>query len=171
MHKLVNGSQTTVIPPFKNPSGSAGFFTESGINGAPSYPGADWFNANIAEFQSVLSAAGIGFKPGNFNHLSLAIAAIVKIHSGTLINFEKSIMSSSAFKNTGKTISTTCSLTVNISGIAHSYVEGASVQAPIFNIGTDYAIYATENGLIAIFILNLVCFIMCMSSRVDVEKK
>lgn len=75
MHPLQNGSQTTEAPAKKNPVGTAGFFTESGENGAPSYPGADWFNANIKEFMNALSASGVDFDPDRFDHFAQMLAA------------------------------------------------------------------------------------------------
>ena len=69
MHPLQNGSQDTNRPPRKPFSGQPGWFTESGDNNAPSYPGADWFNHVIAEFQNMLSDQGIAFDPEEDDHL------------------------------------------------------------------------------------------------------
>lgn len=76
MHPLNNGSQATTAPIPKSRVGSAGYFTESGESGAPSYPGADWFNACIKEFSNGLSEMGVTFNPDNFNHMALAFQAI-----------------------------------------------------------------------------------------------
>lgn len=72
MHPLQNGSQAAVAP---DPAqvGEAGFFVESGDDGQPSWPGPDWFNASIKEFQNALIDAGIAFTPGQFNHLTQLI--------------------------------------------------------------------------------------------------
>ncbi|RTZ20412.1 SGNH/GDSL hydrolase family protein, partial [Vibrio penaeicida] len=59
MHPLQNGSQVTERPANKPVSGLPGYFTESGENNVPSYPGADWFNHVIDEFLNVLSLMGI----------------------------------------------------------------------------------------------------------------
>ncbi|HHF0547114.1 TPA: SGNH/GDSL hydrolase family protein [Vibrio alginolyticus] len=69
MHPLKNGSQAETRPPKKPTQGNAGWFTESGENNAPSYPGQDWFNANIAEFLNALDALGIPFDPSREDHL------------------------------------------------------------------------------------------------------
>ncbi|HIF9400266.1 TPA: hypothetical protein ACX6RY_000173 [Photobacterium damselae] len=70
MHPLNNGSQVADKPAPKPRIGSPGWFTESGDKGAPSYPGQDWFNAVIAEFQNALTAQGVHFNPDNFDHLA-----------------------------------------------------------------------------------------------------
>lgn len=76
MHPLRNGSQATERPAAKPLTGSPGWFTESGDNNIPSYPGADWFNHVIAEFQNALAALGIPFVPGDDNHLADALKKI-----------------------------------------------------------------------------------------------
>ena len=86
MHKLQNGSQAASMPALKNPVGTAGFFTESGENGEPSYPGADWFNANIAEFQTILTSGGIEFDRNRFDHIQRAIAAQCELIVDTIRN-------------------------------------------------------------------------------------
>ncbi|HHC6515874.1 TPA: hypothetical protein ACN35K_003046 [Vibrio parahaemolyticus] len=70
MHPLQNGSQATVRPAKKPTVGLAGWFTESGDNNVPSYPGADWFNNVIAEFQNALTEQGVLFDPNKDDHLS-----------------------------------------------------------------------------------------------------
>ncbi|EKO3919764.1 hypothetical protein GCS60_000617 [Vibrio metschnikovii] len=70
MHYLNNGSQVENVPPLKPRVGTAGYFSESNESGAPSYPGQDWFNAVIREFQTALSASGVAFDPDKFDHLS-----------------------------------------------------------------------------------------------------
>ncbi|WP_133151939.1 phage tail protein, partial [Enterovibrio norvegicus] len=73
MHLLNNGSQVEQIPATKSREGIGGFFSESNENNAPSYPGADWFNAVIREFQTALTRYGVPFDPDNFDHLSRLI--------------------------------------------------------------------------------------------------
>lgn len=70
MHPLQNGSQATVRPAQKPLSGTPGWFTESGDNNVPSYPGADWFNHVIAEFQNALSDMGLNFIEDSDSNLS-----------------------------------------------------------------------------------------------------
>ncbi|WP_273979343.1 hypothetical protein [Vibrio parahaemolyticus] len=69
MHPLQNGSQVTERPAKKPSSGVQGWFTESGENNIPSYPGQDWFNSVIAEFLNLLSSQGIDFEPNKEDHL------------------------------------------------------------------------------------------------------
>ncbi|MEK2041139.1 hypothetical protein WOB69_00805 [Vibrio parahaemolyticus] len=73
MHPLQNGSQVTERPAKKPTNGLGGWFTESGLNNVPSYPGQDWFNNVIAEFLNVLQSQGIVFDPNNEDHLSQAM--------------------------------------------------------------------------------------------------
>ncbi|MEZ9414139.1 hypothetical protein AB4189_08040 [Vibrio sp. 10N.286.49.E1] len=81
MHYLNNGSQVTEKPAAKNRIGSPGFFSESNDNGAPSYPGQDWFNAVIAEFETLMTQSGVTFDPDKFDHLANAIA----VHAGNSV--------------------------------------------------------------------------------------
>ncbi|MDZ5116798.1 tail fiber domain-containing protein [Vibrio parahaemolyticus] len=76
MHPLQNGSQVTERPANKPVSGLPGFFTESGENNVPSYPGADWFNANIEEFINALDVANILFDSTRFDHLSRIVSGL-----------------------------------------------------------------------------------------------
>ncbi|MGL1307425.1 tail fiber domain-containing protein [Vibrio parahaemolyticus] len=78
MHPLQNGSQVTERPADKPVSGLPGYFTESGENNVPSYPGADWFNHNIDEFKSVLEEMGIPFDPSRDDHFAMAFRFIVR---------------------------------------------------------------------------------------------
>ncbi|SEH72718.1 hypothetical protein SAMN05660691_01059 [Rheinheimera pacifica] len=73
MHPLRNGSQATARPAAKPLSGTPGWFTESGENNAPSYPGADWFNHAIAEFLNMLASAGIEFDATKDDHWARAL--------------------------------------------------------------------------------------------------
>ncbi|MEJ6520658.1 SGNH/GDSL hydrolase family protein [Shewanella bicestrii] len=74
MHPLQNGSQATTRPAVKPLVGIAGWFTESGDNNIPSYPGADWFNHVIAEFQNALAEMGVTFDPTKDDHLKIIFA-------------------------------------------------------------------------------------------------
>ena len=75
MHPLNNGSQVEQVPELKPRVGIAGYFSESNEKGAPSYPGQDWFNAVIREFQAALSASGVEFDPDKFDHLQKMLVA------------------------------------------------------------------------------------------------
>ncbi|HBC3857226.1 TPA: hypothetical protein KD866_002606 [Vibrio parahaemolyticus] len=70
MHPLQNGSQVTERPANKPVSGLPGYFTESGENNVPSYPGADWFNHVIDEFLNALKGAGIEYDNLSDDNLS-----------------------------------------------------------------------------------------------------
>lgn len=70
MHPLQNGSQVTERPADKPVSGSPGYFTESGENNIPSYPGADWFNNTIDEFLSLLDELGVSFDQESSRNLA-----------------------------------------------------------------------------------------------------
>lgn len=76
MHPLNNGSQVENVPALKPRVGTPGYFSESNDNGAPSYPGQDWFNAVIREFQTAATDGGITFDPDRFDHLSRFIQSL-----------------------------------------------------------------------------------------------
>lgn len=76
MHPLQNGSQVTERPANKPVSGLPGYFTESGENNVPSYPGADWFNHVIDEFLNVLSLMGIQYDPDTDLNLTNALKKV-----------------------------------------------------------------------------------------------
>ncbi|MEZ9998465.1 hypothetical protein AB4428_09205 [Vibrio lentus] len=76
MHPLNNGSQVENVPALKPRVGTAGYFSENNDNGAPSYPGQDWFNAVIREFQTAATDGGITFDPDRFDHLSRFIQSL-----------------------------------------------------------------------------------------------
>jgi hypothetical protein len=78
---LHNGSQVTTRPSRKTTDSTPGYFTESGDDGAPSYPGQDWYNDCIDEFLSVLNSGNILFEPDRTDHLSRALIAIVHSHT------------------------------------------------------------------------------------------
>lgn len=82
MHPLRNGSQATERPAAKPLTGTPGWFTESGDNNIPSYPGADWFNHVIAEFQNALAEMGVTFDPTKDNHLALAFNYLLESIQG-----------------------------------------------------------------------------------------
>ncbi|WP_325893035.1 phage tail protein [Grimontia sp. NTOU-MAR1] len=73
MHFLNNGSQVETVPSTKSRIGAPGYFSESNEDNTPSYPGQDWFNAVIREFQTALTRYGVPFDPDNFDHLSQLI--------------------------------------------------------------------------------------------------
>ncbi|MFL0980231.1 hypothetical protein [Vibrio parahaemolyticus] len=98
MHPLQNGSQVTERPAYKPGVGLAGWFTESGENNVPSFPGADWFNHVIAEFQNALNEQGIEFNPANDDHFAQMFSKGRKVGS-------VSEMISTQFRN-GDTCST-----------------------------------------------------------------
>lgn len=75
-----------------------------------------------------------------------------KIIIGTgasIVNFDKSISNDPAFVNSGNAVTTQCELKVNVDDVVYKYPENSDVQMPTMALGTDYAIYATKNGLIA----------------------
>ncbi|ENP8182053.1 hypothetical protein ACEH47_002544 [Vibrio cholerae] len=74
MHKLQNGSQVQVRPQRKPLVGLGGYFSESNDQGAPSYPGQDWFNDCTDEFLNALEAAGIEYEHGRLDHLARMIS-------------------------------------------------------------------------------------------------
>lgn len=76
MHLLNNGSQVENVPAVKPRVGAAGYFAERNESGAPSYPGQDWFNAVIREFQTAATDSGITFDPDRFDHLSRFIQSL-----------------------------------------------------------------------------------------------
>ncbi|MEK2019876.1 hypothetical protein WOB78_13430 [Vibrio parahaemolyticus] len=94
MHPLQNGSQVTERPADKPVSGQPGYFTESGENNVPSYPGADWFNNVIDEFLNFLSSQGVPFDPSEKNNMANALKAfpISQKYALTGLAVERSIV-------------------------------------------------------------------------------
>ncbi|EMF7446585.1 hypothetical protein V8073_001529 [Vibrio parahaemolyticus] len=92
MHPLKNGSQVTERPDNKPSSGSPGYFTESGDNNIPSFPGADWFNDTIDEFSSALSSCGVEFDPTSTQNLAKAFDS--KLSKDNFKDFSKVFYSS-----------------------------------------------------------------------------
>ncbi|EOS9900476.1 hypothetical protein ACNKV7_003734, partial [Vibrio cholerae] len=76
MHRLQNGSQVSVRPPRKPLVGLGGYFSESNDQGAPSYPGQDWFNDCTDEFINALDEMGITYDQEQLDHLARAFAAV-----------------------------------------------------------------------------------------------
>ncbi|EMS7718271.1 hypothetical protein V9N49_001743 [Vibrio cholerae] len=76
MHKLQNGSQVSVRPERKPLVGLGGYFSESNDQGAPSYPGQDWFNDCTDEFINALDEMGITYDQEQLDHLARAFAAV-----------------------------------------------------------------------------------------------
>ncbi|AOW81479.1 phage tail protein [Vibrio mimicus] len=87
MHKLQNGSQVSARPPRKPLVGLGGYFSESNEQGAPSYPGQDWFNDCTDEFLNALAAAGIEYEHGRLDHLARAFSAIRSQEWNELVNY------------------------------------------------------------------------------------
>ncbi len=87
MHKLQNGSQVSVRPPRKPLVGLGGYFSESNDQGAPSYPGQDWFNDCTDEFLNALAAAGIEYDHGRLDHLARAFSAVRSQEWNALVNY------------------------------------------------------------------------------------
>ncbi|MDT8844807.1 sialate O-acetylesterase [Vibrio parahaemolyticus] len=76
MHPLQNGSQVSVRPENKPTTGDPGYFTESGDNNVPSYPGQDWFNHNIDEFQNALASQNVNFDPSSDENFANLIGTV-----------------------------------------------------------------------------------------------
>ncbi|ELJ8738996.1 hypothetical protein RUK91_003092, partial [Vibrio cholerae] len=76
MHKLQNGSQVSERPQRKPLVGLGGYFSESNDQGAPSYPGQDWFNDCTDEFINALDEMGITYDQEQLDHLARAFAAV-----------------------------------------------------------------------------------------------
>lgn len=64
-------------------------------------------------------------------------------------NYKKSISNVPAFVNAGDAVTTQCELKVNVDNAVYKFAENTAVQMPALTSGTDYAIYATANGLMA----------------------
>ena len=94
MTKLQNGSQVTVRPARKPTAGTAGYFSESNDNSEPSYPGQDWFNDIIDEFQNALILNGITYKSDSLNNLARAIQSFKQYGIGGVNDFRGTVYSS-----------------------------------------------------------------------------
>jgi len=102
MHPLRNGSQATTRPANKPLVGSPGYFTESGDNNIPSYPGADWFNHVIDEFQNALAEMGVTFDPTKDDHLQKMFSGVnlsINDHINNATNAHKASAISLALKS------------------------------------------------------------------------
>ncbi|MFP1109030.1 phage tail protein [Vibrio cholerae] len=87
MHKLQNGSQVSVRPQRKPLVGLGGYFSESNDQGAPSYPGQDWFNDCTDEFINALDEMGITYDQEQLDHLARAFAAVRSQKWNALVNY------------------------------------------------------------------------------------
>ncbi|HFG1617246.1 TPA: phage tail protein [Vibrio cholerae] len=87
MHKLQNGSQVSVRPQRKPLVGLGGYFSESNEQGAPSYPGQDWFNDCTDEFINALDEMGITYDQEQLDHLARAFAAVRSQEWNPLVNY------------------------------------------------------------------------------------
>ncbi|EHY9846610.1 phage tail protein [Vibrio cholerae] len=87
MHKLQNGSQVSVRPQRKPLVGLGGYFSESNDQGAPSYPGQDWFNDCTDEFINALNEMGISYDQEQLDHLARAFTAVRSQAWNALVNY------------------------------------------------------------------------------------
>lgn len=142
MHKLQNGSQVQVRPPRKPLVGTAGYLSESNEQGAPSYPGQDWFNDCTDEFLNALAVGNIAYQHEQTDHL----ARLFMLGKSTL--FEKSIRDEPAFTIAGGQLKTNCAFTVAVNGKLLTFGANEAITTPTLLVGVDYAIYATADGLI-----------------------
>ncbi|MEZ8134794.1 SGNH/GDSL hydrolase family protein [Vibrio splendidus] len=142
MHFLQNGSQDTNRPPKKPLSGLPGWFTESGENNVPSYPGADWFNHVIAEFQNMLASQGIEFDPENDDHLQKAFEFVNQSLTNHVDN-KVNAHDSGAITNVTRTFETIAEMVSNPSDISYSLGQALKVQGEsdvvVNYIVVDYA--------------------------------
>ncbi|EOC7930734.1 hypothetical protein ACI8HA_003182 [Vibrio cholerae] len=90
MHKLQNGSQVSVRPQRKPLVGLGGYFSESNDQGAPSYPGQDWFNDCTDEFLNALAEMGITYNPLRLDHLARMVNAFKEFGLGTQVGYQLS---------------------------------------------------------------------------------
>lgn len=74
--KLKNGSQVAARPARTPTVGSPGYFSESNDNGAPSYPGQDWFNDVIDEMSNALTEAGVAYDSSKLTNLATAFVKL-----------------------------------------------------------------------------------------------
>jgi hypothetical protein len=81
--------------------------------------------------------------------LSVVQESSVEVPIQQIVNFEKSATNESAFINVIDAVNTSCSIDVNVSGIALHIENNSPVVMPELVVGTDYAIYATADGLVA----------------------
>ncbi|EOW9186984.1 hypothetical protein ACN1SV_001560 [Vibrio cholerae] len=142
MHKLQNGSQVSVRPQRKPLVGLGGYFSESNDQGAPSYPGQDFFNDCIDEFLNALAVGNIAYQHEQTDHL----ARLFMLGKSTL--FEKSIRDEPAFTIAGGQLKTNCAFTVAVNGKLLTFGANEIITTPTLLVGVDYAIYATADGLI-----------------------
>ena len=77
----------------------------------------------------------------------ISVAELVSLKSRSV--FHKSITSEPAFVTNGSTLTVNGDLFVTVGDVVISASSGASVTLPAMSSGTDYAVYATADGLIA----------------------
>lgn len=75
MIKLNNGSQVAIRPTPTSTVGTPGYFTENNDQGAPSYPGKDWFNDLIDELLNALNAVGVTYNHSIKTNIANALLA------------------------------------------------------------------------------------------------
>ena len=168
MHPLNNSSQVMQPPAPKPRIGGPGYFSESNDSGAPSYPGADWFNAAIMEFMNTLSVAGVEFSADSFTNLAESVSALsasaIDAHVGQedphpqyakktdLVGvgstFTKAETSAPAFMIAGGQLKTATAFSVVVDDTIITHTANEVISTPVLLVGVDYAIYATADGLV-----------------------
>ncbi|EOW9271469.1 TPA: hypothetical protein AB5C86_001932 [Vibrio cholerae] len=150
MHKLQNGSQVSVRPARKTQLGSAGYFSESNDSASPSYPGQDFFNDQIDEFENALAGGGIAYDHLRVDHLARLFAQKANAADAFVSSklFDKSISGEPAFFAPSNQIMASCAIVVSVGGELIKFSEGSVAATPAMSAGVDYAIYATADGLI-----------------------
>ncbi|WP_233423267.1 hypothetical protein [Vibrio metoecus] len=144
MHKLQNGSQVSVRPQRKPLVGLGGYFSESNDQGAPSYPGQDWFNDCTDEFLNALKAAGIEYEHGRLDHLARAFVFI-----RSLVGFKlKENPEQPIFIFDGSSLKTQQKFTLFINNELMTFNQDENVQVPALSAAYDYKIYALADGSI-----------------------
>ncbi|SBS36629.1 hypothetical protein MSP8887_02658 [Marinomonas spartinae] len=140
-----------------------GKFTDGDpLNAIPaSIASADHMNAVYDELINVIKFAGVTPEANvkdqltqalefyrNASHLNAGTVPIARMH-GSKTLFEKNIASQPAFQLDSETLKNAADLTVAVNGVAYEYREGVELVLPgSMSIGTDYAIYATPDGLV-----------------------
>ncbi len=137
MHPLQNGSQVTERPAKKPTSGLAGYFTESGDNNVPSYPGQDWFNDNIDEFINALAIAGIAFEPGKTDHLARLFSFVSNKGNSRVINVKQPPYNFSE------------AITADNTQAMRRLIDDLQNGDVVDFQGLDYRVYANVQGLLA----------------------
>jgi len=127
---------------------------------APSVDSAEYTNAIYDELLGVIEGAGLAPDSSNntqlleaINYYRNASNLIGQIPSarmyGTSTMFEKNVVSNPAFQLDAGTLKNAADLTCVVNNVAYKYDEGAGLVLPgSMSIGTDYAVYATPDGLV-----------------------